>query len=199
MKKRYIFISIIILSFLAHTLLYYLVFNEVKPLISFLLTVPFYVIIWVYYRETKLIVNYAFISVFTTLSHWVFTSLINFYSINSPNMRLIGMVSFFGSIINLMLGFGIVLQANKNRLIALSFLFFSIINFFFASYYNFFLVDLISSIFGPNQSNIFDALVVLEIVYVVIQGVVVILQSVIIFIFDRNQERDIMTFEHQEE
>jgi len=195
MKKRHIFIAIIVLSFISHSILYYFVFNEIMPLVSFLLTVPFYVIVYVYYRETKLVVTYSFISVFTTLSYWVFMSLLNFYNLNSPNMRLVGMVSFFGSVINLMIGFGIVLQANKNRFIALSFLFFAIVNFFFASYYNFFLKNLIASIFGPIQSDINDALVILEIFYFVLQFFIVIAQSIIIFIFDRNQQFNNQTFE----
>ncbi len=195
MKKRYIFISLIVVSFALHSILYYFVFNEIMPLISFLLTVPFYVIVFVYYRETKLVVTYSFISVFTTLSFWVFMSLINFYNLSSPNMRLVGMVSFFGSIINLMIGFGIVLQANKNRFVAISFLLFAIVNFFFASYYNFFLKDLIASIFGPIQSDINDALVVLEIFYFALQVLIVISQAIIIYIFDRNQEFNRKTFE----
>ncbi|PKK95571.1 MAG: hypothetical protein CVV60_00495 [Tenericutes bacterium HGW-Tenericutes-5] len=198
MKKRYIFIPIIILSLIGHLILYYFVFDEIYPLISFLLTVPFYIIVYVFYRESKLITSYAFISIFTTLSFWVFMSLIQVYSLNSPNIRLVGIVSFFGSVVNLMIGFGIVLQANKNRFIALSFLFFSIINFFFASYYNFFLVDLIASIFGPNATDVTDALIVLEVVYVVIQVIISILQSIIIYIFDRNQEMDSYTFKYKE-
>jgi len=198
MKKRYIFIPIIILSLIGHLILYYFVFDEIYPLISFLLTVPFYVIVYVFYRESKLITSYAFVSIFTTLSFWVFMSLIQVYSLNSPNIRLVGLVSFFGSVLNLMIGFGIVLQANKNRFIALSFLFFSIINFFFASYYNFFLVDLIASIFGPNPTDVTDALIVLEVIYVVLQVIISILQAVVIYIFDRNQEMDSYTFKYKE-
>jgi hypothetical protein len=125
-------------------------------------------------------------------------SLLNYYSLGAPNMRLIGMVSFFGSIINMIIGFGIVLQANKNKFIALSFLFFSVINFFFASYYNFFLVDLLSSIFGPNQTDVADALLVLEIIYISLQAIIVILQSIIVYIFDKNQDMDKLTFLTQE-
>lgn len=198
MKKRYIFIPIIILSLIGHLILYYFVFNEIYPLISFILTVPFYVIVYVFYRESKLITSFSFLSIFTTLSFWVFMSLIQVYNLNSPNIRLVGLVSFFGSVINLMIGFGVVLQANKNRFIALSFLFFSIINFFFASYYNFFLVDLIASIFGPNPTDVTDALIVLEVVYVVLQVIISILQSVVIYIFDRNQEMDSYTFKYKE-
>ncbi len=198
MKKRYIFIPIIILSLIGHLILYYFVFDEIYPLISFLLTVPFYVIVYVFYRESKLITSYAFVSIFTTLSFWIFMSLIQVYSLNSPNIRLVGLVSFFGSVLNLMIGFGIVLQANKNRFIALSFLFFSIINFFFASYYNFFLVDLIASIFGPNPTDVTDALIVLEVIYVVLQVIISILQAVVIYIFDRNQEMDSYTFKYKE-
>ena len=198
MKKRHIFIPIIILSLVGHLILYYFVFNEIYPLISFILNVPFYVIVYVFYRESKLISSYAFLSIFTTLSFWVFMSLIQYYSLNSPNIRLVGLVSFFGSVINMMIAFGIVLQANKNRFIALSFLFFSVINFFFASYYNFFLVDLIASIFGPNASDVADALVVLEVIYVVLQVIMSILQAVIIYIFDSNQEMDSYTFKLEE-
>lgn len=198
MKKRYLFIPIIVISFVTHLILYYFVFDEINPLVSFLLTVPFYVIVYLYYRETKMVVTYCFISIFTTLSFWVFMSLLNYYSLGAPNMRLIGMVSFFGSIINMIIGFGIVLQANKNKFIALSFLFFSVINFFFASYYNFFLVDLLSSIFGPNQTDVADALLVLEIIYISLQAIIVILQSIIVYIFDKNQDMDKLTFLTQE-
>lgn len=198
MKKRHLFIPIIILSLIGQLILYYFVFDEIYPLISFILTVPFYVIVYVFYRESKLITSYAFVSVFTTLSFWVFMSLIQVYSINSPNMRLIGLVSFFGSVINMIIAFGIVLQANKNRFVAICFLFFSVINFFFASYYNFFLTDLIASIFGPNPTDVVDALVVLEVIYVVLQVIIAILQSIVIYIFDRNQEMDSYTFKYEE-
>ena len=198
MKKRHIFIPIIILSLVGHLILYYFVFNEIHPLISFLLTVPFYVIIYVFYRETKMISSFSFLSIFTTLSFWIFMSLIQVYSLNAPNIRLVGIVSFFGSVVNLIIGFGIVLQANKNRFIAISFLLFAIVNFFFASYYNFFLTDLIASIFGPNPSDVADALIVLEVVYVVLQVIIAILQAIIVYIFDRNHELDSYTFKFEE-
>ena len=198
MKKRYIFIPIIILSLVGHLILYYFVFDEIYPLISFVLTVPFYVIVYVFYRESKLISSYAFLSIFTTLSFWVFMSLIQDYSLNSPNMRLIGLVSFFGSVINMMIAFGIVLQANKNRFIAISLFLFSIITFFFASYYNFFLENLVASIFGPNPSVVADALVVLEVIYVILQVIMSIVQSIIIYIFDINQDMDSYTFKFEE-
>lgn len=197
MKKRYIFIPLIVLSFVAHTFLIYFVFDEVKPLISFLLNVPFYVIVYVYYRETKLVVTYAFISIFTTLSYWIFMAFMSVYSLTAPNMRLIGLVSFFGSIINMMVAFGIVLQANKNRFAAVSLMGFAIINFFFASYYNFFLVDLIAALFGPRQANVELALFVLEMIYLALQILIVISQTIIIYLFDKNQDMDKLTFNHE--
>jgi hypothetical protein len=112
-------------------------------------------------------------------------------------MRLIGMVSFFGSIINLILTFGIVLQANKNKLIAVSLMFFAIVNFFFGSYYNFFLMDLIRALFGPIPSDIIHALQVMEFVYFFLQVIMVILQVIIIYIFDKNSDYDNQTFAAQ--
>ncbi len=197
MKKRYIFIPIILLAFIAQTILTYFVFDEIKPLISFLLTVPFYVIVYVYYRETKLVVTYSFISVFTTLSYWIFVAFIEIYPLTAPNMRLIGLVSFFGSIINMMIGFGIVLQATKNKYIAVSLMGFAVINFFFASYYNFFLVDLFAALFGPNQARVTEALFVLEMFYLVLQAIIVINQVIIIYLFDKNQDLDKLTFIHE--
>ncbi len=199
MKKRYIFIPIILFAFIAHIFLTYFVFDEIKPLLSFLLTVPFYVIVYVYYRETKLVVSYSFIAIFTTLSYWIFMAFIDIFPLTAPNMRLIGLVSFFGSIINMMVGFGIVLQANKNKYIAVSLMVFAVINFFFASYYNFFLTDLIASLFGPNQARITEALFVLEMIYVGLQSLIVINQIIIIYLFDRHQELDKLTFFHEQQ
>jgi len=116
------------------------------------------------------------------------------YNFFSPNLRLVGIVSFFGSVINMIIGFGIVLQSNRNRFVSLSIFLISIINFFFASYYKFFLEDLVAALFGPNPTGVNDALIVLEIFYVVLQFIIVIVQSIIIFIFDLNDEYDKNTF-----
>lgn len=194
MKKRHLFIPIIIIFFLIHLYLYYFVFDEIIPLISFILTSPFYIIVFVYYRETKLLETFSFISIFTNLSFWVFLSLSSMYNFFSPNLRLVGIVSFFGSVINMIIGFGIVLQSNRNRFVSLSIFLISIINFFFASYYKFFLEDLVAALFGPNPTGVNDALIVLEIFYVVLQFIIVIVQSIIIFIFDLNDEYDKNTF-----
>ncbi|MDD3129718.1 MAG: hypothetical protein PHF05_00685 [Candidatus Izemoplasmatales bacterium] len=194
MKKRHLFIPIIIIFFLIHLYLYYFVFDEIRPLISFILTSPFYIIVFVYYRETKLLETFSFISIFTNLSFWVFLSLSSMYNFFSPNLRLVGIVSFFGSVINMIIGFGIVLQSNRNRFVSLSIFLISIINFFFASYYKFFLEDLVAALFGPNPTGVNDALIVLEIFYVVLQFIIVIVQSIIIFIFDLNDEYDKNTF-----
>jgi len=194
MKKRHLFIPIIIIFFLIHLYLYYFVFDEIRPLISFILTSPFYIIVFVYYRETKLLETFSFISIFTNLSFWMFLSLSSMYNFFSPNLRLVGIVSFFGSVINMIIGFGIVLQSNRNRFVSLSIFLISIINFFFASYYKFFLEDLVAALFGPNPTGVNDALIVLEIFYVVLQFIIVIVQSIIIFIFDLNDEYDKNTF-----
>jgi hypothetical protein len=197
MKKRFIFIPLIVISYLAHLYLYYFVFDEIRPLISFFLTVPFYVIMYVYYQETRLIVTFSFISIFTYMAYWFFLGFLKEFAFNAPNMRLIGIVSFFGSLINMVIGFAIVLNANRNKFIALSFLLFAVVNFIFASYYNFFFENLIRSIFGPDITDVNNALGAMEGLYVFLQILIVGMQAVIIYKLDINQEYKILTFKHQ--
>ena len=194
MKKRYIFIPIIVLSMIAHNLLFYLVFDEIYPIISFLLNVPFYVILYVYYRESKLITAFAIISIFTTLAYWMFIGLSGTFTFNNPNMRLMGIISFFGSVANMVIGFMILLNANKLKFIALGFFLMAIINFIFASYYRLSFNGFIGSLFGTTQSDINYAITVLGFVYIGFQGLIAIIQSLIIYFFDKNQEFGVMTF-----
>jgi hypothetical protein len=197
MKKRFIFIPLIVISYLAHLYLYYFVFDEIRPLISFFLTVPFYVIMYIYYQETRLIVTFSFISIFTVMAYWFFLGFLEYYAFNAPNMRLIGIVSFFGSLINMVIGFAIVLNANRNKFIALSFLLFAVVNFIFASYYNFFFENLIRSIFGPDITDVNNALGAMEGLHVFLQVLIVGIQAVIIYKLDIYQEYNILTFKHQ--
>ncbi len=189
MKKRTIFSLIIIVGFLAQFILANFVFRNFPPVISFILLVPFYLLTYLYYRRYKLITVICFISIFTLMANLFMLGYLGEFALYSNKIRLIGMVSFFGCLINNLLAFILILQVEpRSKFLKGLVVFIVLVNYFFFSYYLFPLTNILASIFGPNQVVIDNMLVILQIFLYVLQAFIVISQVIIIFKFDFEEE-----------
>lgn len=189
MKKRKLMNIIIPAAFIIQFLLANFVFRNFPPVLSFALLVPFYLFVYVYFGKYKVIKYIAFVSIFTVMANVFLLSYMEIFPLYSNKIRLIGMVSYFGSIINLILAFILILSSEpKSKFLKGLFVFIVVTNYIFFSYYLIPFTGLLAAIFGPNEIDIELMLLVLQIVIYVLQFLIVLAQMIIIHKLDFQQE-----------
>lgn len=189
MKKRTIFSLIILIGTILQFVLSQFVFEDFPAVLSYILIVPFYVIVYVYYPRYKIIRYIIFVSIFTVMAYTLMMGYLDTFPLYSRKIRLLGMVSFFGSIFNNILAFILLLQVEpKSRWLRTAIVFIVITNYFFFSYYIFSLTNLLIAFFGPDEQVIDQLLVILQIVIYALQFFIMIAQIIIIHVLDDEEE-----------
>ena len=189
MKKRNIFILVIFLGTLTQFILGNFVFKNFSGIVSFVLLVPFYLIVYIYYQRYRFIKWICFFTIFTLMANVFMLDYLSIFPMYSAKIKLIGMVSFFGSIINNVLVFVFILQPNpKGKLLKSLFAFVVLINYFFFSYYIFPLTGILIAFFGPAEQAIESTVVVVEIIGYILVIAVMIAQMIIIKLLDTEEE-----------
>ena len=181
--KKYVFGALIMVSIIVKLILNNIGSIELSRILIFCLTVPFYVITFVYYRRSKLILAFVFVGIFSLLGYT--------FTLASPMMKILGSISLFGSIINIGLAFAILLLTNKSYSISILLMGLAIFNFLFLSYINYYLVELLFEnldMAEPQISIMENFLRYYNIVFIVVQFVLGIMQVSIIWILDHYQE-----------
>lgn len=183
MKKHRLFMLIIFVGTIIQFVLNNFVFSRFPGILSFILLVPFYLIVYIYYQRYKYIKYICFVSIFTVMANLFLLDYLNDFAMYTPKIRLIGMVSYFGSLINLLLGFIMLLQNEpKRKLIKGLFAFIIITNYVFFSYYFFPISGLVVAFFGPADQAVEITLIVLQIIQYVLQIFIMIAQLILIYI-----------------
>jgi len=99
---------------------------------------------------------------------------------------LIGRISYFGSFLAIILALLLLLQNHpKNKLLRASFIFISLANFLFLSYYFIPFSNLLAQIFGPNPTDLVTLAITLEVMRYISWGLVMIAQLIIILKMDK--------------
>jgi D-alanyl-lipoteichoic acid acyltransferase DltB (MBOAT superfamily) len=99
----------------------------------------------------------------------------------SPKIRLIGMVSFFGCIINNLLAFVMILQPEPKRKIIKGLVVFIVLaNYLFFSYYIFPLTGILIAFFGPAEQAIETTILAVEVIGYILQLLIMISQMILI-------------------
>lgn len=189
MKKRKIFTFIIIFGTLLQFVLANVVFNDFPGFLSYVLLVPFYLFVYLYYQRYKYIKYICFISIFTVMANLFMLDYLSMFPLWSNKIRLIGMVSFFGSLINNLLLFILILQPEpRGKLIKSLFAIIVLSNYFFFSYYLFPLTNILIAFFGPDEQAISTTLISVQVITYILQFVIMIAQVVIVQTLDREDE-----------
>ena len=189
MKKRNIFMLVILIGTLAQFILGNFVFKDFPGIVSFVLLVPFYLIVYIYYQRYKYIKWICFFTIFTLMANVFMLDYLSIFPMYSTKIKLIGMVSFFGSIINNVLVFVFILQPEpKGKLVKSLITFIVLTNYFFFSYYIFPLTGILIAFFGPAEQAIDSTVVVVQIISYVLVIAVMIVQMILIKILDTEQE-----------
>lgn len=189
MKKRTIFSLIIVFGTVLQFVLSQFVIEDFPAVLSYVLIVPFYVIVYVYYPRYRIIKYIIFISIFTVMAYTLMMGYLGDFPMYSSKIRLLGMVSFFGSILNNILAFVLLLQIEpKNRWLRTMVVFIVVTNYFFFSYYIFSLTNLLIAFFGPDDQVIDQLLFILQIVIYILQFLIMVAQVIIIHVLDNEEE-----------
>lgn len=189
MKKRYIFMLLILVGTVTQFLLDTFLVSSVPSLISYLLLVPFYLIVYLFYSKNKTIRYICFIAIFTVMADIFMLGYLDQYSLHSDKIVFIARISYFGSILNIFLAFLLILQVKpRNKVLKGSFFFIALTNWIFFSYYVFSFLNLIISFFGTADQEIQRTVFVFNIVMIVMQFLIMIAQMIIVYILDKEEE-----------
>ncbi len=189
MKKRKIFSWMIIIGTLMQFILANFIFTDFPGFISFVLLVPFYLCLYLFYQRYKYIKWIGFIGVFSMMGFIFLMSFIPEFPMWSNKIKLMGMFSYFGSLINIGLALVFLLQVEpKNRWIKGLTFFIVISNYLFISYFTFSIQNVLVSFFGPSETIVVTTLFVYKIITYIFQILVMIAQVVLVNILDREDE-----------
>lgn len=199
MKKRIILPAIVIIAFLLNIGLNKLYDEAFLGNISFIqistyegliiltslttcfLSIVFNIIIITCFRNYKELVIFSSISIIVIFSFTVYSILIVHSNSWTITLRIFAAISYFGSIINFFVSFGIVLQDYYDRLVNRSLMFFSVVNYVFASYYTQFAEGFLARLVGDlppgNLERTFEAY---DNIYLFIQLIMAVLAVLVI-------------------
>ena len=186
MKKRDILMALVAITGILNIVLSR-VLNGYPPILELFMTVPFYVLVIIFYRKTKLITIF---SVLTILSQFGYYMVLNYLSTHQgldPTLRLYASFSFFSGIVAFFIAFAVVLQHKTYKFTEITFFSFSIINYIFFSYFTFYFQDMLITIFGPFETHIEKMTNVYIGVELTLEIGVMVLQVLIIFFLERNK------------
>lgn len=187
MSRRNIYILLVFIFFVIQFVLGNFVLSDFNPILSFALLVPFYIIISVYHSKYKVIRYIGYLMIFVVLSNTFLYYYLGEFGLTTVKIMLIGRISYFGSIAAIILVFLLLLQNHpKNKLMRWSFVFITIFNYLFLSYYFIPLSSLLSRIFGPNPTDLVTLAIVLQIIRYIVSGLIMVAQLIIIYKLDRD-------------
>ncbi|MBI9009773.1 MAG: hypothetical protein JEZ05_07065 [Tenericutes bacterium] len=189
MPKRKIVMLVIFFGTILQFIFANFVFKDFPAIISFVLLVPFYLIVYLYYQRYRYIKWIAFISIFTLLANLFMLDYLSDFQMYSSKIRLIGMVSFFGCLINNFLAFILLLQPQpKSRTIKLLVLFIVLINYFFFSYYIFSFTGILVAFFGPSDQAVNLTVAVVQVLVYIFQFAIMIVQMILVKLLGSEEE-----------
>lgn len=181
MSRRKIFTLIILLGTLTQFVLGNFVFEDFPAIISYILLVPFYLIVYLYYQRNIFIKLVVFISTFTLLANLFMLDYLGDYSLYSNKVRLISMFSYIGCVINNILVLASLLKNTpKSKWIKFSFIVIVYTNFIFFSYYYFPFVNNLTLFFGTRNYTIRLTMYIANIFRLCMYAVVLIAQMIAI-------------------
>ncbi|MBI9010567.1 MAG: hypothetical protein JEZ05_11140 [Tenericutes bacterium] len=186
MKKRDILMAIVGITGLANIVLSKII-GGYPPILELFLTIPFYVIILIFYRKTTLIVIFSVLTILSQFGYYMVLENLASHPGLDGTIRLYASFSFFSGILGFFIAFVLVLQHKTYKFTELSFFAFSIINYVFFSYFTFYLQSMLITIFGPFELHISKMLNVYFGVEIGMEVVVLVLEVLVIFFLERNK------------
>lgn len=193
MKKRDILMGLVGIAGVVN-IIFSRVVSGYPPLLELFLTIPFYIIILIFYRKTKLITAFSIFTILSQFGYYMVLANMQSHAWLDVTMRIFGSFSFFSGLIGFFLAFGLVLQHKTYKFTELSFFAFSILNYVFFSYFTFYLRDMLITIFGPFEIHIIKMFYVYYGVEIAAEISILVLQVLVIFFLERNKlyERRLM-------
>jgi hypothetical protein len=194
MKKEHLFPLIIFLAFIIDLvtgrLLYNAYINQglittdagyssyvtTSMFLTFVFSTAYYVIILLFFREQRLLSIYSALAIVVGFAFAGYVSLTNYFELNTIIVRVYGSVSYFIAFANIILATSIVLKEIHTKLVALSLIYFSIIQFVFGTLVTDYVRGYLVGVFGPYESNIQTLYIVYDIIVILLRLSVVILQ-----------------------
>ncbi len=189
MRRRDIYIILIFIFFVVQFVLANFVINDFSPILSFALLVPFYIIISVYQTKFKVIRYIGYTMIFVLLSNIFLYYYLGTFGLSTIKIMLIGRLSYFGSIFAIIMAFVLLLQSHpRSKLLKASFVFITISNYLFQSYYFIPFGSLLARIFGPNPTDLVTLSIVLVVLRYITWGLIMLSQLIIIYKMDRESK-----------
>ncbi len=186
MKKRQVLMLIIFVCFAVEFILSEFVIGDFPPIVSFILLVPFFLMLYFNprYRSVRFL---GLISIVCLLSNiYLNHYLLDGYSMGSYKIWIIAQFSFFSSFIANITAFVIILQTKpRDKYLKLLFLFITMSTLFLFSYYRFPIIGILTDVFGPNPIHIANVYWVVYYVQLVFRVLIMIAQLMAIYRMDR--------------
>ncbi|PKK95573.1 MAG: hypothetical protein CVV60_00505 [Tenericutes bacterium HGW-Tenericutes-5] len=148
--------------------------GEYHYLLMFTTFITFNVISLIFYRESKMITGYHAMTIVSLFGYFML------YQLAGRNFSLLGIISFLGSFITVLIAFGVVLQNKTYKLNERSFMWFAVYGFIFFSLYQPFILNLITNFFGPDPVAIDRTVDTFFLLRTILIGVNVVLQLIIV-------------------
>ncbi len=185
MKKRDILMAIVAVVALIN-IIFSRVIDNYPPILQLLMTLPFYIIILIFYRKTSLITIFCVLTILSQFGYYMVLHYMTLDLINPVAIRVFGSFSFFAGIIGFFVAFALVLQHKTYKFTEVSFLIFSIVNYTFFSYFNFYLLNMLIRIFGPFEIHIIQMQNVYYVIQLMIEIAMAVIQVLLIYYLERN-------------
>ncbi|MFK5882721.1 MAG: hypothetical protein QM489_00025 [Candidatus Izemoplasma sp.] len=176
---------------------YYGTFLAIMSPIAFVFSTTFYIMILFYFRRDWLIVSFALMTIITGIAYVVVMILIWF---DPPGLllRYVSMALFFGDGLAILIALFIILQEKYDKIIAYSFIYFAVLQHFFASLYTGIFEGYIDRFFGPFNSDLEPIYEIYDITYLIFQIIVGVLQVFIIVNLIENKKYNRKLFNAKE-
>ena len=194
MDKKYIFPIIIILAFIIDLIVGRALYNAyhasgliatdagfgsfttTSMFFSFFLSIPFYVIVLIFFREEKLLNIFSALSIIVAFCFAGYVSLSNYYIFDTIIIRLYASVSYFLGFFNIIIATSIILKELHTKTVTISLLYFSISQFVFGTLVVDHVRGYLVGLFGPGEENIANVFLVYDIFLILIRVSVIVLQ-----------------------
>ncbi len=193
MRKRNVFILVVAITTIVQMILGDFLIRDFSPLLSFVLLVPFYMILFLYYRKYRQILLITVISIFALLSSVYLWYYYPDYGVATAKIRLIGRFSYLLGIAENIACFLLVLQNRpKSKTLKGLFVFIALSHYVFFSYYQFPIDNILIGIFGPNPADITTLFIVIQILVYIFKVLILISQLILIYLLDKDAEQNII-------
>ena len=174
----------------------------VSTITTLLLSIPFYVIVLICFFSYKDLRIFVSIAIVVSIAFAVYTILMDNADSWTIILRIFAGISYFGSLLNFFVAFGIVLQDYYDKLVTRSLMMFAFVNYVFASFYTQYAKGFIARVAGDfppgNLERTFEGY---DNVYFVIKLIMVVLSVLVILNLIRRKEvgKIVYIFEQFEE